>query len=207
MIQYLNQYSPQELIQNEEKNTQVRRILSQMSVGLTIEKAITAPKIFQVRKTLGEETLVKILTVIIHSFVFSLKVKDKMDALEIISCARVLAGKYTHDSIKDIILALKEAKEQGKVFYNAVSEQVIYQIVNEYMERKSAFIENYHREIISQNDGSVRTEAGTIAAIEERRLLEQEKKHESKAMRELKNKEIELKRIENFIKKNVDKLD
>jgi hypothetical protein len=145
--------------------------------------------------------------VIIDGFVHSLKVKDKMDPLEIINCARVLIGKYTHDSIKDFILALKDAKESGKIFYNAVSEQVIFQIINEYMERKATFIENYHQEVISLSDGSVRTIQGTIAAEEERRQQEKEKREESKLMKDLKAKEKEIKKIETFIKNNVHKLE
>lgn len=156
---------------------------------------------------MGEEILVRIVTVIIDSFVHSLKVKEKMDPLEIVSCARVLVGKYTHDSIKDIILALKEAKESGKVFYNSISDQVIYQIVNEYMERKADFIEGYHQEIISHSDGSVRTIEGTIAAQEEKRQSDKEKREENKLMKDLQLKEKELKKIEIFIKNNVHKLE
>lgn len=206
MILFLSQCSVTEILQDEKKKNQARLMINEMSVGLTMGKAISSPKIFQIKKQLGEETIVKILTVIIHSFCHSLKVKENMDPLEVVNCARVLAEKYTHDSIKDIILALKEAKEDGKIFYNSVSEQVIYQIVNEYMDRKSAFLENQHYDTLSRVDGSIRTISGTIAAKEDREREEREKREEKKDLKKIQDEKKEVEKIKKFVENNIEKI-
>jgi hypothetical protein len=205
MIQLLTQSTPSDLADSE-KNFQVRKMLSEMSVGLTLEKAVSAPKIFAIKKKFGEETLVKILVVIVHNFIHSLKVKEKMDAIEVVDCARTLSEKYTHDSIKDIILALKEAKQNGKIFYNSVSEQVIYQIIDEFMNKKAEYLENEHNDRISKNDGSVRTVSQTMAR--EREIFEEKinMKHENKKLKEVQQETKELKKVADFIDKNIKKL-
>jgi hypothetical protein len=205
MIQFLAQSTTSELTDNE-KNIKVRQMISEMSVGLTLEKAVQSPKIFAIKKKFGEQTLVKILVVIVHTFCHSLKVKEKMDAVEVVDCARTLSEKYTHDSIKDIILALKEAKQNGKIFYNSISEQTIYQIIDEFMNKKAEYLENKHHDRISKNDGSVRTVNQTMAR--EREIFEERinRSSENKKLKEVQQERKEVEKLSEIVLKNIEKL-
>lgn len=119
-------------------------ILAELSVGLTPAAAATAPKLFQIKRQLGEATVVKLLVVILKAFVDSLKVPTKPDAADIIELADTLAQTYTHDSIKDIVLALKDMRTAGTKLYQSVDVTTIYLAINSYFERKATFLENEH---------------------------------------------------------------
>lgn len=119
-------------------------MLADMSVGLTKAQALAAPKIFQLRRTLpdGEKTVVKLLVVVLRAFVDSIRVPDKPDAADLIDLADTLAQTYTHDSIKDILLALREARLKGTRFYQALDTSTIYRLISEYFDAKARFLEN-----------------------------------------------------------------
>ncbi len=122
----------------------LREALADMSVGLTRAQAVAAPKIFQLNRTLGPAVVVKLLVVVLRAFVDSVRVPDKMGAADIIETAEALAATYTHDSIKDIILALKEARMGGYKFYQALDPAQVFEIVTAYFEKKAAWLENSH---------------------------------------------------------------
>ncbi|UYZ64901.1 hypothetical protein [Hymenobacter weizhouensis] len=123
---------------------EARALLAELSVGLTIAQAAQAPKLFQLKIKVGEEALIKLLIVILRAFVDSVRVADKPDAADILELADTLAHTYTHDSLKDIILALKEARTQGTRFFNALDPAKIYELLKAYFDRKARFLENRH---------------------------------------------------------------
>ncbi|UOQ51728.1 hypothetical protein [Hymenobacter cellulosivorans] len=125
-------------------NPDARALLAEVSVGLTLAQAAAAPKLFQLRKQVGESVLVKLLVVILRAFVDSLRVQDKPDAADILELADTLAQTYTHDSLKDIILALKEARTNGTKFYQALDSAKIYELIRTYFDRKAKYLENGH---------------------------------------------------------------
>jgi hypothetical protein len=200
LIQLLQAVTTTDAITNQ--SMIVRALVSDMGRGLTIEKALESPKIFQVKKSYGTETVVKILSVVIFSFCHSVKASKSMDEIEIVDCAEGLMIKYSHESVKDIILALKQAKLEGKNFYNSISETVIYEIVGDYMEKKSNFFERRAMDEKSKHDGSVRTEAGTISAMIERNQERIEKEKENKILKQVQREKKEINQIADFIKKN-----
>lgn len=120
---------------------ELEMLLSEISLEVTMEKALAAPKIFQLRQTLGEKDLLKLLCFILKAFVDSLKTKERLSYAEIIETAGLILGKYTHESIKDIILAFKEAKLSGRKFYGSLSQGVIFEILVEYFLRKAKYLE------------------------------------------------------------------
>jgi hypothetical protein len=122
-------------------------MLSDMSVGLARPAAAAAPKIFRLNVTLGPEVVVKLLVVILRSFVDSLKVADKPDAADLIDLADDLARVYTHDSLKDIILALKEARLGGYKFYNTLDTSKLAGLIGDYFERKAEWLENDNQDL------------------------------------------------------------
>jgi citrate lyase beta subunit len=125
-------------------------ILAEMSVGLTKAQALDAPKIFRVKKNLGERNTLKLLAAIIKSFCDSVRVPNRPDAADIIDVADVLMNTYTHDSIKDIILAFKEARTSGKTFFQVLDQPTLFGIINDYFDAKAKFLYNTHRDRVTQ---------------------------------------------------------
>ena len=121
-----------------------RAMLADLSIGLTKALALAAPKIFQLTHRLGAREVVKLLVVILRAFVDSLRVKEKPDAADLITLADDLARTYTHDSIKDIILALKEARTSGHNFYQALDVSTLYKLIADYFDHKARFLEHQH---------------------------------------------------------------
>ena len=139
-----------------------RMLLAEMSVGLTKAQALTAPKLFQVKKVVGEKTTLKLLATIVKAFCDSVRVPNRPDAADIIEVADVLMNTYTHDSIKDIILAFKEARTSGKVFFQVLDQPTIFAIINDYFEAKAAFLVSEHRDRIARGTS---TNAETVQAL------------------------------------------
>ena len=123
---------------------EVRELLAEMSFGLTKQVALAAPKIFQLNSRLGEQAVVKLLVAVLRAFVDSLRVKDKPDATDLLELAETLAQTYTHDSIKDIMLALKEARTSGHNFYQALDISTVFAIITKYFEAKASYLEHRH---------------------------------------------------------------
>lgn len=124
----------------------MKLLLVDIQSGLTRAAAYASPKLFQVRRSLGEKELVKLLVFTLKAFQDSLKVKEGMEAADLIECAQMVLAKYSHDSLKDIMLALKEAKWNGRVFYNALSGPVVMDILAEYFDAKALELEAEHRQ-------------------------------------------------------------
>ncbi|TYZ12764.1 hypothetical protein FY528_05365 [Hymenobacter lutimineralis] len=135
-----------------------------MSVGLTITQAAAAPKLFQLKRDYGEEVVVKLLVVILRAFVDSVRVAEKPDAADILELADTLAQTYTHDSIKDIILALKEARTNGTKFFNALDPAKVYEIIRDYFDRKARTLENQHLDRKAQ---AISQEAVTLHQLQQ----------------------------------------
>ncbi|RPD45831.1 hypothetical protein DNI29_16920 [Hymenobacter sediminis] len=88
----------------------------------------------------------KLLVFTLKAFQGSLKVKEGMEAADLIETAEMILAKYSHDSLKDIMLALKEAKWNGRVFYNALSGTVVMDILDKYFAVKAVELEAEHRQ-------------------------------------------------------------
>ncbi|SDY56958.1 hypothetical protein [Hymenobacter psychrophilus] len=145
-------------------NPAARLVLAELSAGLTVAQAAAAPKLFQLKWTLGEEVVVKLLVIILRAFVDSVRVADKPDAADILEMADTLAQIYTHDSVKDIILALKEARTIGTKFFNALDPATIYGLLNAYFEKKARHLENQH---LDQKTQAISQEAVALHQLQQ----------------------------------------
>lgn len=139
-----------------------RMLLAEMSVGLTKAQALAAPKLFQVKKHVGEKATLKLLAVIVKAFCDSVRVPNRPDAADIIEVADVLMNTYTHDSIKDIILAFKEARTSGKAFYQVLDQPTLFGIINDYFDAKAAFLVSEHRDCVARGSSA---NAETVQAL------------------------------------------
>jgi len=132
-------------------NPDARALLAELSVGLTLAQAAQAPKLFQLHRRFqqqygeaGNTIVVKLLVIILRAFVDSVRVADKPDAADILELADTLAQTYTHESLKDIILALKQARTNGTKFFNALDPATIYGLLKTYFDQKAQHLENCH---------------------------------------------------------------
>lgn len=158
----------------DDKALQIKSLVSEMSYGLTIEKAFTAPKIFQLKKNQGTTTTIAIICAILKAFCDSIKANRSMDSVDIVECAEAILTKYSHESVKDIVLALKEAKLKGMKFYNSVDIAVIFEILTEYFEKKSLWIERKNS-LEKTSHGSECNESTSLMIALERSREEKEK--------------------------------
>jgi hypothetical protein len=101
-----------------------------------MEKALQAPKLFQLRLSMGEKDLLKLICFILKAFADSLKVKHSLSTPEIIETANLIVEKYTHESVKDLIMAFKEVKLQGRKFYHSLSTVTVFEILHDYFCRR-----------------------------------------------------------------------
>lgn len=137
-------------------------MVAEMSCGLTKQTALAAPKIFQLHQQLGAQDVVKLIVAILRAFVDSVRVAAKPDAADLMEAAEELAHTYTHDSVKDIMLALKEARTSGVKFYNTLDVGTLYGLVSDYMDRKANYLETRHRD---QKTAGPSHDAAVVASL------------------------------------------
>jgi hypothetical protein len=184
----------------------IKTLVYEISYGLTIEKAMQAPKIFQLKKKIGESNLLKLLAVIIKSFCDSVKASKTMDAVDILECSELVMEKYTHESVKDIVLALKDAKLKGMSFYNVINTPVVFQIIEEGLNKKYAFIEKRESDNKAKFTGSTNEEIHTLVIQNEREFERKEKEKENKQVKIIQQEKKEVNRLKDFVTKMIDKL-
>jgi hypothetical protein len=138
----LRESTVSELVQAD--NEKLKLLLVEISMELTLEKALRAPKIVELKQSLGEKDLLKLLCFILKAFADSLKVKNSLTVPEIIETANLIMEKYTHESVKDIILAFKQAKLSGRKFYQSLSTGAVFELLNDYFLQKAIYLENTH---------------------------------------------------------------
>jgi hypothetical protein len=183
-----------------------RLLIHQIGKDLTVIKAAEAPKVFQLKKAIGEENLMKLVCMIVKSFCVSLKLpKEKnMDTVDIIECAEDYISTYTHDSVKDLVMALKMAKKRGLKVYHGMDGSTIMGIVSEYMEQKASAIESEHQDRISRNDGETRSEAYTLSVSQEKSYERQKDMYEQKELNLIKSEVKKLEDLNKIITKSID---
>jgi hypothetical protein len=181
-----------------------RLLIHQIGKDLTVIKAAEAPKVFQLKRELGEENLLKLVCIVIKTFCVSVKASKTMDTIDIIECAEDLIATYTHDSVKDFILALKNARKRGLELYNCIDHSKIMGIIASYMEEKAAAIESEHHDRISRKDGETRSEAYTLAISQENNYNRQKEIYEQKELNLVKSEVKKLEDLSKTINKALD---
>lgn len=118
-------------------------VLMNTSAGLTFEKSLQGDKIFQVKKAIGPGDLLKVIIFLIKNLCDSLNIKENMNALQILETANEIMEKFTHESLDDLILCFKKAKngEYG-IIYNRMDRAVLLAFWAKYLDEKSRFLED-----------------------------------------------------------------
>ena len=136
-------------------------------IKLDFETVLYTEKIFQAVKTpKGKQNTFKIICGLLTFFSKATKVKQPLTNSEIIMCTDWIMKTFTHDSVEDIALALKEAIFGGHKFYGAVTIADVRAIIEAYMTAKYEQIEKVHKNII--NDPSTLTHSPIITHLLQR---------------------------------------
>jgi len=127
--------------QNTKEVVAMKMMLQTMERSLSFEECHHSKKIYEVRQNLGYDLTIKLVAFVIATFQNSLKISNGLTAEEIMMAADDFVGVYTHDSINDLIFALRSAKTEGKQFYNKFSQQDLYSILKKHFEQKASWLE------------------------------------------------------------------
>lgn len=106
-----------------------------------------ATKINQLDKKESTKNVFALLSL----FSDAVKTNKGLEMHEIILLADWVTTKYTHDSIEDIALALKEGIFGGHKFYGSVTIADVKEVFEKYFEKKADWLERQHREINSSD--------------------------------------------------------
>ncbi len=183
----------------------VKSLVTQIASGLDLPTAHMSPKLFNLKSKYGKGTVIKILCAVLKSFCDSIKASKTMDTIDIIECAELLEEKYSHDSMKDIILALKNAKLKGTKFYNAIDVSVIMAICSEYFEEKTKWLESRHEQTkllySDSNNETMTVLRGMEEGAEKKQRDLDRKRHSANQEILLERDRIKLQLLENEINK------
>ena len=114
---------------------------------LDFEMALQSEKLFQLKSSLGEATIFKSICALLKVFSDAAKVNKPLSSSEIILCADWIIKKYTHESIADFALALKDGIFGGHKFYGSVTMADVRAVVEEYFESKADKLTQHHEKL------------------------------------------------------------
>ncbi|WP_460639477.1 hypothetical protein [Larkinella harenae] len=119
----------------------IHLLMLQESVNLV--EAEQAKKIFQIRASIGQPMVLKLVCAIIKRFDDSLNTSERMTPLQVFEAGQLWIDSYPTESLKDLILCLKRAKtgQYGKIF-NRVDVQVLSEFFGKYLQEKAEWRES-----------------------------------------------------------------
>lgn len=120
-------------------------------IKLDFQLALQAEKLFQLKSTLGEATILKTLCALLKMFSDATKVNKPLSSSEIILCSDWIIKKYTHESIADFALALKDGIFGNHKFYGSVTIADVREVMEKYFEAKAEKLKAIHDEFKSLN--------------------------------------------------------
>ena len=116
----------------ESETTGIAMTLTQ----LDFEVALYSEKLYQLKTSIGEAAIFKSVCALLKMFSDATKVNKPLLNSEIIICSDWIIKKYTHESIADIALALKEGFMGGHKFYGSVTTADVRQVIEKYFDLK-----------------------------------------------------------------------
>jgi hypothetical protein len=132
---------------------------SEIALSLTeldFEVALQSEKLFQLKSSIGEANIFKSVCALLKMFSDATKVNKPLTSSEIIICSDWMIKKYTHESIADFALALKEGIFGGHKFYGSVTIADVREVIEKYFDSKAEQLEQiakYNKtQIIDQQD-------------------------------------------------------
>ncbi len=132
---------------------------SEIALSLTeldFKVALQSEKLFQLKSSIGEANIFKSVCALLKMFSDATKVNKPLTSSEIIICSDWMIKKYTHESIADFALALKEGIFGNHKFYGSVTIADVREVIEKYFDSKAEQLEQiakYNKTpIIDQQD-------------------------------------------------------
>ncbi len=144
-------------------------MLAELRREAAIETGFYSDKMFQLKKEIGDDGLLKLLVFILKAFQDSLKITTPANELspsELMEAADKLMGmgpgEYGRESILDVLAALKQFKQQPFELFNSFSDVKLMQIMTNYLEVKGGWLEIHNSRKKATNQEGIET----VKAIE-----------------------------------------
>jgi hypothetical protein len=118
---------------------------------LNFEVALQSEKLFQLKNTIGQENIFKSVCALLKMFSDATKVNKPLSSSEIIMCTDWIIKKYTHESIADFALALKDGIFGGHKFYGSVTIADVKEVIEKYFELKAEKLREIHENLKNSN--------------------------------------------------------
>lgn len=113
--------------------------------------ALHAEKLFQLKSSIGEANIFKSVCALLKMFSDAAKVNKPLSSSEIILCSDWIVKKYTHESIADFALALKDGIFGGHKFYGSVTIADVKETIEKYFETKAEKLRAFHEKAKNSN--------------------------------------------------------
>lgn len=143
------------------KSIPLRRLYMQLQADLTIEQALMAPKLMNLKPVFGEEMVHKLISFVIGSATASHVQASPTDVLEV---AMLFVEQHPAESVKDLVVAFKRAKLKGQAPAGLPLSTLVFQLFGTYLDEKSRFLEQRHREHLARE---ATDEYGVLRAVQQ----------------------------------------
>ncbi len=143
------------------KSIPLRRMYVQLQSELTLEQALAAPKLMNLRQSLGEGMVQKLLCFVVASATASHATATPLEVIEVTS---LLLEQHPTESVKDVVMAFKRAKLKGQAPAGLPLAALVFQLLGSYLDEKSQYLEARHREALARE---ATDEYGVLRAIQE----------------------------------------
>lgn len=137
--------------------------MSMQLIQIDAEKAHLGEKLFQLTKSKEDRAdTFKVICALLRMFSDMVKVKQGLKNSELIWCSDWILKTYTHESVEDIALALKQALFEEKTFYGVLTIGNVKDIISSYFERKIDLLEEQHNTLKYEPDDPLIFEASRL---------------------------------------------
>jgi hypothetical protein len=120
--------------------------LLKLSHEVDIKKSVEGTRIFKVERDLGFDCLIGIVSILLTDLNKFFNVKG-MSTDQVIETSYLIAEKYTHSSLEDLIYCFKKIKkgEYGEL-YNRLDGMIVLECLAKHEEEKAGYFEELNRE-------------------------------------------------------------
>lgn len=143
---------------------ELRRLYARIQASTHLRTAWLYPKCRDLRQTMGEEVLLKLMCVIVAQLNAAIQVQRLLSPADVIETAELLLENYPTESIRDFIAAFKRSRVQGLRGGGALTPDKVFAAMRDYLDERSAFLEEFHQRAKLQESND---QMGTLRALAE----------------------------------------
>jgi hypothetical protein len=124
---------------------ELRRLYARIQASSHLRTAWLYPKCRDLRQTLGDELLLKLVCCIVAQLNAALRVQRTLSPADVIETAELLLENYPTESARDFIAAFKRSRVQGLRGGGTLTPDKVFAAMRDYLDERSAFFEEFHR--------------------------------------------------------------